>query len=301
MQDKVAIVTGANAGIGFETARALLRRGARVVMACRSLDKANKAQAELLADLPNGNLAVIALDISEPASIEAFVEQFAAQYDRLDLLVNNAGVAAIPLARNSVGQEMQFATNYLGAFNLTGRLLPLFVKSGGARIVNVGSLMHRVGKLQFDDLNWETQPYDEWQSYGRSKVAMMSHTLELNRRLQKSGSNIIALGAHPGFAATNIHQASPSLQPKTAFAQWRKELLEPLIPRPPQAALPIIHAATADTVKGGDYYGPRGLLEIASKKVGRARINPVAKKPELAQQLWAVSEQMTGVRYLSDL
>lgn len=301
MQDRVAIVTGANAGIGFETARALLRMGARVVMACRSVDKANKARAELLADVPNGDAAVLALDISEPASIDAFVRQFTAQYDRLDLLVNNAGVAAIPLARNSVGQEMQFATNYLGAFSLTGRLLPRFVTSGWARIVNVGSLMHRVGKLELDDLNWERQPYNEWQSYGRSKVAMMSYTLELERRLRASGSNIIALGAHPGFAATNIHQASPSLQPKTAFARWRQAKLEPLIPRPPQAALPIIHAATADTAKGGDYYGPKGLLEVASKRVGRARINPVAKKPELARRLWAISEQMTGVSYLSDL
>lgn len=301
MSKKVAVVTGANAGIGYQAALALARQGARVVMACRSVDKAKKAQAELLAEVPGADTLVIALDISEPASIQSFVQQFGEEVGQLDLLINNAGVAAIPLARNSVGREMQLATNYLGAFELSGRLLPLFVKTGQARIVNVGSLMHRVGKLELDDLNWDKTPYDEWQGYGRSKVAMMSHTLELNRRLQKSGSNIIALGAHPGFAATNIHANSPAMRPKNAFAAWRKKKLEPLIPRPPQAALPIIHAATAAGVQGGDYYGPRGLLEVASKKVGKARINPVAKKAELAKRLWTLSEQMTGVRYLSDL
>ncbi len=301
MSKRVAVVTGANAGIGYQAALALARQGARVVMACRSVDKANKAQDELLAEVPDADTLVIALDISEPASIQRFVQQFGEEVGQLDLLINNAGVAAIPLARNSVGREMQLATNYLGAFELSGRLLPLFVKNGQARIVNVGSLMHRVGKLELDDLNWDKTPYDEWQSYGRSKVAMMSHTLELNRRLRKSGSNIIALGAHPGFAATNIHANSPAMKPKSAFAAWRKKKLEPLIPRPPQAALPIIHAATAAGVQGGDYYGPRGLLEVASKKVGRARINPVAKKAELAKQLWALSEEMTGVRYLSDI
>lgn len=302
---KVAIVTGANAGIGYQTALHLARAGYRVVMACRSLDKAKKAHAEMLDELSKSgasgvDVTVLPLDISEPASIQAFVEQFAQQFGQLDLLVNNAGVAAIALARNSVGREMQLATNYLGAFELTGRLLPLFVNSGDARIVNVGSLMHRVGKLELDDFNWEKTPYNEWQSYGRSKVAMMSYTLELNRRLQKQGSNVIALSAHPGFAATNIHANSPALQPKSAFAAWRMKKMEPLIPRPPQAALPIIHAATATTVKGGDYYGPKGLLEVASKKVGKARINPVAKKVELAKQLWALSESMTGVRYLSE-
>ncbi len=293
------MVTGANAGIGYQTALHLARAGDRVVMACRSMDKANRARDELLAEAPGADVTVLPLDISEPASIQAFVGQFADGFGQLDLLVNNAGVAAIPLARNSIGIEMQLATNYLGAFELTGRLLPLFVEDRPARIVNVGSLMHRVGKLDLDDLNWEHTPYDEWQSYGRSKVAMMSHTLELDRRLRQRGSNVIALGAHPGFAATNIHANSPAMQPKSAFAAWRKKKLEPLIPRPPQAALPIIHAATADGVQGGDYFGPRGLLEVASKKVGRARINPVAKKAELAQRLWALSEQMTGVAYLS--
>ena len=133
------------------------------------------------------------------------------------------------------------------------------------------------------------------------KVAMLSFTLELDRRLRKSGSNIVALSAHPGFASTNIHQNSAALQPKSAFDAWRKKKLEPLIPRADQAARPIVHAATADTVQGGEYYGPKGLFEIAGKKVGKARINPVARDTALGKRLWTLSESMTGVRYLSDL
>lgn len=301
MLNKVAVVTGANAGIGFQTTLSLVRMGARVVMACRSMDKATQAQGELLAAVPGADTVIIPLDLSEPESVREFARRFAAEIGRLDLLVNNAGIVGIPLARNSVGQELQLATNYLGGFALTGLLLPLFPASGWARIVNVGSLMNRFGKLDLDDLNWEKTPYDEWQGYGRSKVAMLSFTLELDRRLRKSGSNIVALSAHPGFASTNIHQNSAALQPKSAFDAWRKKKLEPLIPRADQAARPIVHAATADTVQGGEYYGPKGLFEIAGKKVGKARINPVARDTALGKRLWTLSESMTGVRYLSDL
>lgn len=301
MLNKVAVVTGANAGIGFQTTLSLLGMGARVVMACRSMDKAMQAQRELLAEVPGADTVIIPLDLSEPESVREFSRRFAREIGRLDLLVNNAGIVGIPLARNSVGQEMQLATNYLGGFALTGLLLPMFPASGWARIINVGSLMNRFSRLDLDDLNWEKTPYNEWQGYGRSKVAMLSFTLELDRRLRKSGSNIVALSAHPGFAATNIHQNSAALQPKSAFDAWRKKKLEPLIPRAAQAARPIVHAATADTVQGGEYYGPKGLFEIAGKKVGKARINRVARDTALGKRLWTLSESMTGVRYLSDL
>jgi len=275
--------------------------GARVVMACRSMDRARLAQQELLAQVPCADTLVIALDLSEPESVRDFSRHLAAQVGRVDLLVNNAGIVGIPLARNSVGQELQLATNYLGGFALTGLLLPLFPGSGWARIVNVGSLMNRFARLDLDDLNWEKTPYGEWQGYGRSKLAMLSFTLELDRRLRKRGSNIVALSAHPGFAATNIHQNSTALQPKSAFEAWRKKKLEPFIPRAAQAALPIVHAATAAGVQGGEYYGPKGLFEIGGKRVGKARINPIARDAGIAARLWSISESMTGVEYLSAL
>ena len=138
------------------------------------MDKARKAQAEILAEVPDAKAVIIPLDVSEPTSIEAFSRQFSEQIGQLDLLINNAGIVATPLARNSVGHEMQLATNYLGAFALTGTLLPFFTRTMQGRIVNVGSLMHRFAKLDLDDLNWEKTPYNEWQGYGRSKVAMLS-------------------------------------------------------------------------------------------------------------------------------
>lgn len=299
MLNKVVVVTGANAGIGFQAALTLSRMGAQVVMACRSMDKAGKARSEILAEVPAAKAVIIPLDVSEPKSIQEFGRQFSQQMGQLDLLINNAGIVATPLARNSVGHEMQLATNYLGAFALTGTLLPFFTGTTQARIVNVGSLMHRFGKLDLDDLNWEKTPYNEWQGYGRSKVAMLSFTLELDRRLRQSGSNIIALGAHPGFANTDVAKNSAGLKARSGFRAWRQRKLEPLIPTAAEAVRPIIYAATAEGVSGGDYYGPSGFLEIGGKTAKKARVNPLAKNADIAKRLWALSESMTGVSYLS--
>jgi NAD(P)-dependent dehydrogenase (short-subunit alcohol dehydrogenase family) len=295
---KTAVVTGANAGLGFETTRALARQGYKVIMACRNMAKAEEAKRKLQQDNPGADLVVMQLDISEPGSIQKFAEQFAADIGQLDLLINNAGIVAMPLSHNSAKHEMQLATNYLGAFALVGRLLPCFNAERQCRIVNVASLAHRMGKLMFDDFNWETTPYHEMKGYAHSKVALMAFTLELNRRLASSGKNIIAVGAHPGFAATEIMKNSNStMAPKNAFSQWMNDRIEPLIPKPADAARPTLMAATADNVQGGDYYGPGGFLEIAGKPA-KARINPVAKVPENGKRVWEISEAMTGVRYL---
>jgi NAD(P)-dependent dehydrogenase (short-subunit alcohol dehydrogenase family) len=300
VSDKVAVITGANGGLGFQTALQLARMGMSIVMACRSMDKARKAQSDLLAEVPDAEAMVIPLDVSEPESIREFGRQFSAQVGRLDLLINNAGVVLVPLARNSVGHEMHLATNYLGAFALTGTLLPFFRKNAQARIVNVGSLAHRFAKLDLDDLNWEKTAYNEWRAYARSKVPLLSFTMELDRRLRQTGSDIIALGAHPGFANTNAGRHSAALRPGNGFRRWFTEMLEPLIPKAPVAARSIVHAASAEGVSGGNYYGPTGFLEIGGR-IGRARVNPVAKDIDAGRRLWALSEEMTGVRYLSSL
>ena len=286
-------------GLGFQTALALARMGIIVVMACRSLDKARQAQSELLAEVPDADARVMALDVTEPASIREFGRQFSAQVGRLDLLINNAGIVLVPLTRNSVGQELHLATNHLGAFSLTGTLLPYFRKSAQARIVNVGSVAHRFAKLDLEDLNWEKTPYNEWKAYARSKLLLLGFTMELDRRLRQSGSNVIALGAHPGFANTNAGRGSAALTPTTALRRWLSEkLVEPLIPKAPAAARPIVHAASAEGVCGGDYYGPTGLLEISGSS-GRARVNAIARDTDVGRRVWALSEEMTGVRYLS--
>jgi NAD(P)-dependent dehydrogenase (short-subunit alcohol dehydrogenase family) len=184
VSDKVAVITGANGGLGYQTALELARMGMSVVMACRNVDRARKAQAELLAEVPDAEATVIPLDVSEPDSIREFGRQLSAQVGRLDLLINNAGIVLVPLVRNSVGQELHLATNHLGAFSLTGTLLPLFPGNAQARIVNVVSLAHRFAKLDLDDLNWEKTPYSEWRAYARSKLLLLSFTMELDRRLR---------------------------------------------------------------------------------------------------------------------
>jgi NAD(P)-dependent dehydrogenase (short-subunit alcohol dehydrogenase family) len=297
---RTAVITGANSGLGFQTALKLARTGGRIVMACRNIEKARKAQSDLLAELPGAETIILPLDVSEPKSIREFGRQFSDQIGLLDILINNAGMIAMPLARNSVGHELQLATNYLGAFALTGTLLPFFRNDAPARIVNVGSLAHRLAKLDLDDLNWERTAYREWAGYARSKLALLGFTMELNRRLQQRGSNIIALGAHPGFAATEIGEGSPAMTPRNPFSRWFHKKVEPLIPIATEAARPIIHAACAENVSGGDYYGPSGFLEIGGRP-GRARVNPIAKDIDIGKRLWALSESMTGIRYLSEV
>jgi NAD(P)-dependent dehydrogenase (short-subunit alcohol dehydrogenase family) len=296
---QTVVITGANAGLGFQTALRLARTGARIVMACRDMERARKAQGDLLAEVPDARTLIIALDVSEPESIREFGRRFADQVGELDVLINNAGIVGGPLVRNSVGHELQLATNYLGAFALSGTLLPFFRNDTRTRIVNVGSLAHRLGKLDLADLNWDRTPYNEWKGYARSKVAMVTFTMELNRRLQQHRSNVLALGAHPGFAATEIGRHSEALNPRNPFGRWLQKRIEPLIPSAAKAARPIIHAASAEDASGGDYFGPVGFLEIGGRS-GKARVNPIARDVEIGKRLWALSESMTGIRYLSE-
>lgn len=297
--DRVAVVTGANTGLGFRTALELSRSGMTVVLACRSEERARRADEELHALSPDARTLRIPLDVSEPESIRAFGGALEARYGRLDVLVNNAGIVAAPLSRNGAGHEMHLATNYLGPFALTGTLLPLLSSNAGARIVNVGSLGHRLSRLHLDDPNWRTTPYNPWKAYFRSKVAILTFTIELARRLERAGSGVIALAAHPGFAATEVARNSGSLAPKGAFGKWLNARIEPFIPTAADASRPIVHAALAPEARGGAYYGPSGLLEIAGAP-GRARLNPVVHDAEIARRLWTASEEMTGVCYLSD-
>lgn len=296
---KTIVITGANSGIGFETAFHFARLGARVVMACRSPDKAASAKDQILAEVPNANLLVLPLDVSSLDSVREFARLFAEQVGQLDVLINNAGIALVEMGRNKDGHELQLATNYLGMFALTGLLLPFFNNEGLCRIVNISSLAHRTGKINLDDLNWETGEYTPWKGYANSKVAGMSYTMELNRRLADVNHNIIAVGAHPGFANTNINKGSATLSETKGLRKWMQTKLQSKIPTAEQAAQAMILAAEGSDVKGGDYYGPGGFMEIGGKP-GKAKINPLAKDTELGKKLWQVSEQMTGVSFLSE-
>lgn len=294
---QIVVATGANSGIGFQTALHFARAGAKVVMGCRNINKAEDAQQRIRQEVPEADTLILPLDVSELSSVREFGQLFAQQVGELDVLINNAGIVGLPLMRTSAGHEMQLATNYLGAFTLTSLLLPHFRKNKAARIVNVGSIAHRFGKLNVEDLNWETTQYDQWKAYANSKVALLSHTLELNRRLQEQESHVIALAAHPGVANTNITTQSDSLKPPGRFKLWYRQQMTRFIPTAADAARAIILAATADHVRGGEYYGPGGPLELGGKPK-QARLNPVAQDPQLSRRLWGLTEHLTGAQFL---
>ncbi|MFQ5569174.1 MAG: oxidoreductase [Rhodothermales bacterium] len=282
---RIAVVTGANSGIGYETARMLATRGAHVVMACRSLDKADAARTRIVNDLPDASLQVMALDLSSLASVRAFAVAFQAQHDRLDLLINNAGVMVPPYSTTKEGFELQFGTNHLGHFALTGLLLPLINRTRQARIVTVSSEAHRFGKIDFDNLNAE-KGYAPWPFYGQSKLANLLFTYELQRRLEAAGHTTLSVAAHPGWTATNLQQHDGRVRFLNRFFAMTPE----------QGALPTLFAATAPSVSGGTFFGPDGFLEMKGYPA-QVRSSRRSHDRAVAVRLWDVSEQMTGVRF----
>jgi NAD(P)-dependent dehydrogenase (short-subunit alcohol dehydrogenase family) len=283
----VAIVTGANTGIGFETAAALAAKNATVVMACRNRRKAEDAMERIRERTPDAKLELIELDLASLASVERFAADFRAGHDRLDLLINNAGVMVPPFGRTEDGFELQFGCNHLGHFALTGRLLDLLEAAPSARVVNVSSMAHRYGAIDFDNLNAE-KSYDKMPAYGQSKLANLLFTFELQRRLKAAGSSVVATAAHPGWTGTD-------LQRHAAFIRFLNFFFSQ---SPAMGALPTLRAAADPEAQGGDYFGPKGLYEMRGypTKVGTT---PAAQNALDARRLWEVSEKLTSVSFLS--
>jgi NAD(P)-dependent dehydrogenase (short-subunit alcohol dehydrogenase family) len=279
MSGRTVIVTGANSGIGRAAARALAGAGARVILAVRSVDKGNAAAAQM-----PGATEVRRLDLASLASIREFADAWDGE---IDLLINNAGIMIPPLGQTADGFEMQFGTNHLGHFALTNLLLPHIT----GRVVTVSSTAHRVGTIDFDDLNWERKPYKAWRAYGQSKLANLLFTAELQRRLADAGSPIKANAAHPGYASTNLQFHS-----QRRVFDVISVLGNRLIAQDENGgALPTLYAAVAD-VPGNSFAGPGGFMEQrgAPKLVGRTS---AAQDMDVARRLWEVSEQLTGVRF----
>jgi len=284
---RVAVVTGANAGIGFETAKELARKGATVILACRNAGRAEAAVKRLHAELP-GETAVQfrELDLGDLESVRSFATPFKEQFKRLDLLIANAGVMMPPKSKTRDGFELQFGTNHLGHFALIGLLLDPLLATGGARVVVVSSSAHRWARINFDDLQWERRPYKKMPSYGQSKLANLLFTYEFQRRLERAGKDLVAAAAHPGWTATELQRHA------TLF-----RLLNPLFAMEPwQGALPTLYAATAPDVRGGEYYGPDGLGETTGYPK-RVRSNARSRDEQAASRLWQVSEELTGVSF----
>jgi len=282
---RTAIVTGANSGIGLETAKMLAQKGANVVLACRSLEKGQAAIEKISAVKPTGTVTLQALDLSDLESVKTFAESFAASHDRLDLLIENAGVMVPPFGHTKQNFELQFGTNHLGHFALAARLLPLLEKTAGSRIVVVSSTAQNLGKIDFDDLNWEKRSYSAWSAYGQSKLANIMFALELSRRLQAAGSNVRVTAAHPGYTATDLQRTSAFRILNSIFGM-----------KPHDGALPTLRAAVDPEAESGTYWGPKGLLEMSGPP-DRATINKRGLVEADAARLFDVSEDLTGIKF----
>lgn len=288
---KIAIVTGANAGLGREITIGLVKSQMKVIMACRNLRKAAVIKSEIMKSFPSAELEIMELDLTRLASVKSFVQSFCTQYDELDFLIENAGIFVPPFSKTEDGFESQMGVNYFSHFLLTNLLMPMLNKTEGARIVTTSSLAHENGRIDFDNLNAE-RSYSKMGAYSQSKLACLIFAYELQRRLDKAGSKVIAVSSHPGVSITNLFSGLPKIM---------HVLMAPLTPffthAPDQAALPMLYAILGKDVKGGDYFGPTGFKGMKGKP-GKVNAKPHAKDKDVALRLWEVSEKLTGEKFV---
>jgi NAD(P)-dependent dehydrogenase (short-subunit alcohol dehydrogenase family) len=285
---RVIFITGANSGIGYETTRALAKKGAKVIMACRDLNKANEAKANLQREISYADLIVLELDLADLDSIHKSVQTFEKSFDKLDVLINNAGVMATPYSKTKQGFEMQIGTNFFGHFVLTGLLLPLLSKVPGSRIVTLSSLGARFGKLDFEDIMSEHKKYNKMNAYSQAKLANLVFALELARRLKNENSTTLSIAVHPGGSPTNLQRTSGFIM---------KDIITPLLSQSPdKAALPSLRAACDPEMLNGTFWGPTGFLELKGYP-DQVKIPRLAKDTSIGRQLWALGEKLTGIYY----
>jgi NAD(P)-dependent dehydrogenase (short-subunit alcohol dehydrogenase family) len=288
---RTAVVTGANSGLGLVTAGELARAGAHVIGTVRDAAKGQEAEDEIRRAVPTARVEMRLLDLADLGSVREFALELTGTHAGLDLLINNAGVMMPPRAITPDGFELQFGTNHLGHFALTGLLIDRLAQGTDARVVTVSSLEHRPGRIDFDDLTSE-RGYDPRTAYQRSKFANAVFGIELDRRLRAKGSPVKSVLAHPGYSATNLQTSGPTGAMKALLRVGNRLFAQSA----ERGALPQLHAATAPGVQGGEFYGPDGFRQLR----GRPRlVKPVerATDPELGRRLWEVSEQLTGVRW----
>lgn len=290
---KTAIVTGANSGLGYHVALEMARKGAHVVMACRSKNRAREAMDLMLKEIPNASLEIMLLDLASRESIRAFSEAIKEKYSSLNILINNAGIMGIPRTLTTDGFEMQFGTNHLGHFALTGLLFDMIRGTPGSRVVTVSSLMHQFGVMNFNDLMGE-KSYKRWTAYSQSKLANLLFAYELQRKFENINADSISLGAHPGYAATNLQFAYAKMK-SSVLDRWFNNLANKVLAQSSaQGALPELFAATAPQAEGGTFIGPdrgsRGFPKVV-------RSNTRSYDIESARKLWQVSETLTGIHY----
>lgn len=293
------LVTGATSGLGEATTIALATRGAHVVVATRDAAKTEALLRSIRERAPAASLEHLPVDLADLASVARAADTFLARHDRLDRLIANAGIMATPLRRTVDGFDLQLGVNHLGHHALVGRLLPALLAADAARVVAVSSAAHRIGRIDLDDLNWERTRYQRWLAYGRSKLANLLFVLELDRRFRAAGAGAIAVGAHPGYAATGLQTAGPAMQGGlrgTAMALLSGGFTAIVAQPAAQGALPQLYATAAPQVTGGSYWGPDGIGERQGHPAPATR-SAEAMDGSLAAALFLASEELTGVRF----
>jgi NAD(P)-dependent dehydrogenase (short-subunit alcohol dehydrogenase family) len=293
---RTVLVTGASSGLGLRASQALAAKGAHVLMGCRNPTKAAAALDEVRASAsPDAVVETVSVDLADLASVRACADKLNADETAIDVLINNAGVMAVPYQATADGFEMQLGTNHLGHFALTGLLLGALHRAPAPRVVSVSSQAHRIGKIRFNDLMGERR-YRRWRQYGQSKLANLLFTNELGRRAAAAGSPLVSAAAHPGYASTHLQTASAEQEgrgiAKRVFTLGNKIFAQ----SDAQGALPELYAATEDDVRSGDYFGPDGLFENHGYPE-RVKGNRRSRNEAVAARLWSVSEELTGVTY----
>ncbi len=283
---KTAIVTGGSSGLGLETASVLAQKNARVIIAVRNLEKGNAASNVIKKTFPDADITIMKLDLSDLSSITAFAGKFNSRFSQLDLLINNAGVMAPPFQKTTDGFELQMGTNHLGHFALTGHLIDVIKNTPKSRIVTVSSMAHKMGNIDFDDLNWEKRSYKKWNAYGDSKIANLYFTYALQKRLEQDGSHVIAAAAHPGWTATE-------LQRHTLLFSTLNHVFAQTIP---MGTLPTLYAAVHEDVNGSDFIGPSGVMEVRGYP-RKVTSNSLSRNEKNAEKLWDLSQQLTRVQF----
>lgn len=296
LKGKIAIVTGANSGLGYHESLALASKGAMVILAVRNRDKGQLAFDRIKSEVPDAELVVMKLDLANIESIKHFADSYLEEFERLDILINNAGLMAVPLSRTTQGFEMQFGTNHLGHFVLTALLIDKIGRTPASRIINVSSLLYKSGKINFNDLNWD-QSYSKWAAYGVSKLSNLLFTIELDRRLSLAGKQTIAASAHPGWSSTNLQTKGAELEGtklKSSLMNFSNILFAQSAS---MGALPILYAATAAAVESSGFYGPDGLGGLRGYPT-EVKTDPRFVDPRIALKLWEASEKMTGIHFV---
>ncbi len=295
LRGRVAVVTGANGGLGYQTSLALAGRGADVVLACRDPVRGQAASDRIAEQLPGAHVELRRLDLADLASIREFASSFVDDRSRLDILVNNAGVMALPYRTTADGFEMHMGTNHLGHFALTGLLLRSLLRSSSPRVVTVGSTAAIIGRIRFDDLQSQHR-YRKWLAYGQSKLANLLFAFELDRRSRAKGLPLISVAAHPGYATTNLYTTGPVMEGRRLTEKMMTIAGRFFAQSDAQGALPIIYGASVADLRGGEYLGPDRLFGFRGYPT-EVRPPAASRDPDAARRLWEVSMQLTGVRF----